>query len=187
MTQRISKQTTARAVALSCLIAAFVAAASVRAEAEADASTERAALAGAWTVQVTLRDCTTGAPLGPAFNSLVTFHGDGTISESAASLAFEPGQRTPGQGVWTRKRGHAYHQEMIALILFDTAPNLPGTPTFDPSKPVSPGFFAGWVTVSHTVRFTAVDEIASSGTNSFYKASGELYRSGCSTATGQRF
>jgi hypothetical protein len=76
---------------------------------------------------------------------------------------------------------------MIALVLFDTEPNLPGTPTFDPAKPVSPGFFAGWATVSHTVRFTGVDQIASIGTNSFYKANGDVYRSGCSTATGQRF
>jgi hypothetical protein len=76
---------------------------------------------------------------------------------------------------------------MIALVLFDTEPNLPGTPTFDPARPVSPGFSAGWLTVSHTVRLTGVDQIASFGTNSFYKANGDLYRSGCSTATGQRF
>ena len=76
---------------------------------------------------------------------------------------------------------------MIALVLFDTEPNLPGTPTFDPTRPVSPGFFAGWQTVSHTVRFTSAVDIASTGTNRFYKANGELYRSGCSTATGQRY
>jgi hypothetical protein len=114
-------------------------------------------------VRVTLRDCATNAPLGPAFSSLVTFHGDGTLGESAGSLAFAPGQRSPGHGTWTRKRGHTYRQEMIALVLFDTEPNLPGTATFDPTKPVSPGFFAGWQTVSHTVRFTAVDRIASTG------------------------
>jgi hypothetical protein len=188
MTQNTWKHTgTARAVPIVCLTVAFLAAASVRAGAQSDASPERASLVGTWMVEVTLRDCATSAPLGPAFNSLVTFHGDGTISETAASLAFAPGQRSPGQGIWTRKRGHTYRQEMIALLLFDTDPNLPGTPTFDPTKPVSPGFFAGWVTVSHTVRFTAVDEIASTGTNGFYKTNGELYRSGCSTATGQRF
>jgi hypothetical protein len=99
----------------------------------------------------------------------------------------DPTWDRPGQGAWTRKRGHTYKQEMIALVLFDTAPNLPGTPTFDPSKPVSPGFFAGWQTVTHTVRFTDGDRIESAGTNSFYKANGELYRSGCSTAIGQRF
>jgi hypothetical protein len=148
---------------------------------------DRPSLVGTWTVQVTLRDCTTNAPLGPPFNSLVTFHHDGTLSESAGSLAFAPGQRSPGHGGWTRKRGRTFGQEMVALVLFDTPPNLPGTPTFDPTKPVSPGFFAGWVTVTHTVRFTDADHIASEGTNSFYKANGEVYRSGCSTARGQRF
>jgi hypothetical protein len=142
-------------------------------------------IVGTWTVQVTLRDCTTGAPLGPPFNSLVTFHDGGTLSESAGSLAFAPGQRSAGHGVWTPRR-HAIKQEMINLIAFDNPPNLPG-PGFDPTKPVTPGFFAGWQTVTHTVRFTAANAIESSGTNGFYKANGDLYRSGCSTATGQRF
>jgi hypothetical protein len=174
------------ALAISCLAAAFLVSASVPARAEPDASSERG-LVGTWTIQVTLRNCTTGAPLGPAFNSLVTFHGDGTLSETAASLAFAPGQRSPGQGAWSRRRGHSYRQEMIALLLFDTEPNVPGTPTFDPAKPVSPGFFAGWVTVNHAVRLTATGQLESTGTNGFYKTNGELYRSGCSTATGQRF
>lgn len=184
MTQNTRKHRAARAASIVCLTAVLLAAASVRAGAQSD---ERAGLAGTWGIKVTLRDCTTGAALGPAFSSLVTFHDGGTISESAASLAFAPGQRSPGHGRWARKRGHAYAQDMIALVLFDTAPNLPGTPTFDPTKPVSPGFFAGWLTVSHTVRFTDDDRIASSGTNSFYKTNGELYRSGCSTAVGERF
>ena len=188
MTQNTWKQTGgARAAAISCLTIAWLAAASVRAGAQSGAIDDRPTLVGTWTVQVTLRNCATGAPLGAPFNSLVTFHGDGTISEGAGNLAFAPGQRSPGHGTWTREGGHTYGQEMVALILFDTEPNLPGTPTFDPTKPVSPGFFAGWVTVSHTVRLTAVDRIASSGTNGFYKTDGELYRSGCSTATGQRY
>jgi hypothetical protein len=187
MTQNTSKQVGYRAVTILCLTAALFTVASGAAGAQPDAFAARPSLVGTWTVQVTLRDCATGAPLGPPFNSLVTFHGDGTLSESAGSLAFAPGQRSPGHGAWTPKRGYTYGQEMIALVLFDTEPNLPGTPTFDPTKPVSPGFFAGWQTVSHTVRFTGVDRIASTGTNSFYKTNGELYRSGCSTATGQRF
>jgi hypothetical protein len=152
-----------------------------------EAATDQLSVVGTWTVQITLRDCTTNAPLGPPFSSLVTFHRDGTISESAGSVTFAPGQRSPGHGLWTPKGGHSFTQEMIALVLFDTQPNLPGTPTFDPARPVSPGFFAGWSTVTHTVRLTNAGEIESSGQNWFYKANGDLYRSGCSTATGQRF
>jgi hypothetical protein len=156
----------------------------VHAESNASAS---AGLAGVWGVQVTLRDCASGAPLGAPFNSLVSAHRGGTMTENAASLAFAPGQRTPGHGTWARKGSHTYRQNVIALILFDTAPNLPGTPTFDPSLPVSPGFFAGWVTINHTIVQSDADHFTSSGTNAFSKADATVYRTGCSTAVGQRF
>jgi hypothetical protein len=143
-------------------------------------------LAGAWTVQVTVRDCSTNLPVGAPFNSLVTFHRGGTISEGAASLAFAAGQRTAGHGTWTRRSGSAYLQRMVNLILYDTPPNLPGMPTFNPALSVTPGLFAGWQTVTHTIRLSG-DEIVSSGTNAFYKSTGEVYRTGCSSAVGRRF
>jgi hypothetical protein len=134
------------------------------------------ALVGAWAIQVTLRDCSTGAALGPPFRSLVTFHQGGTLSESPASTAFAAGQRSDGHGLWTHDGGNRFIQKMIALILFETAPNLP----------VSPGFFAGWQTVTHTIEVTG-DTLSSSGTNGFFRTDRSLYRSGCSTATGERF
>ncbi|MEO5820092.1 MAG: hypothetical protein ABIT71_06265, partial [Vicinamibacteraceae bacterium] len=73
------------------------------------------------------------------------------------------------------------------LITFDTAANLPGTPTFDPTKAITPGFFTGWSVVSHTVQLVDADHEMSAGTNQLYKADGTLYRTGCSTAVGQRF
>jgi hypothetical protein len=155
--------------------------------AQSNDAAPRASLAGAWAVQVTLRDCETKAPLGPPFNSLVTYHRGGTLSESAGALAFAIGQRSSGHGQWARDRGHMYSHRMVALILFDTEPNLPGTSSFDPTRPVSPGFFAGWQTVTHTVSLTDADHFTSTGTNAFYKSNGELYRSGCSTALGHRF
>ncbi len=142
---------------------------------------------GTWLVQVTLRDCTTNAPLAPSFNSLVTLHEGGTISESAGSLGFAPNQRSAGHGTWTQRTRRTIAQRMVALILFDTPANLPGTPGFDPSKPVSPGFFAGWQTVTHTIRFTDADHLTSAGTNEFFKANGDSYRTGCSTAVAERF
>ena len=77
-------------------------------------------------------------------------------------------------------------QRMISLINFDTAPNLPGAPGFNPALPITPGFFAGWVTVAHTLEVTDQNHATSSGTNEFYKADGTLYRSGCSTAAATR-
>jgi hypothetical protein len=132
---------------------------------------------GVWRVEVTLRNCSTGAPLGPAFSSVVTFHEGGTVSETTASPAFAAGQRTSGQGTWDTLGHHTYTQKMIALITFDTAPNLP----------VTPGFFAGASVVSQTLELTDRDHLASSGTNQFYRTDGTVYRTGCSTATGTRF
>jgi hypothetical protein len=152
----------------------------------AGANAESAGLVGTWTIQVTLRDCASNAALG-SFNSLVTFHRGGTISESAGSLTFEAGQRSAAQGTWARKGDNKFRQRMIALILFESPPNLPGTPTFDPSSPVSPGFRAGWQTVTHTIDVVDADHLTSAGTNAFYDATGAVYRTGCSTSVGQRF
>ena len=142
-------------------------------------------LAGTWFVRVTLRDCTTRAPFG-AFNSLVTFHRGGTLSESMSSPG-AVGQRGPGSGNWALEEDHTFSQRLVALMNFDTPANLPGTPGFDPTLPVSPAFFAGWSTVSQTVTLTNADGARSSGTNTFFKADGTPYASGCSTALLTRF
>lgn len=176
-----------RTSAFATFVVALVSLGSQPAAADSDESRPNAALAGVWAVQVTLRDCTTNAPLGPAFPSLVTFHRDGTISEAAGSLTFAPGQRTPGHGVWKREGGRIYRQSMVALLLFATPANLPGTPGFDPNKPVSPGFSAGWLTVNHALTMPDANHIASSGTNTFYDTNGSVYRTGCSSAVGDRF
>jgi len=177
----------ARAVTMFWLAGALLTTSGGTVMAQSNTSDSQANLVGAWVVQVTLRDCATNAPLGPSFNSLVTFHRGGTLSESPGTLAFAIGQRSSGHGNWARQHARTYSQRMVALLLFNTDPNLPGTPGFDPNKPVSPGFFAGWQIVSHTVQLTDADHLASSGTNAFYKTNGELYRTGCSTSTGQRF
>lgn len=186
MTRDITFARARHVVAFTTLVAALATVGPVPAQAQPDQSHPNTPLVGVWNVQVTLRNCSTDAPLGPAFNSLVTFHGDGTISEAAGSVAFAPGQRTPGHGVWTRGSRRTYSQQMIALLLFSTPPNLPSTPGFDPSKPVSPGFSAGWMTVEHTVRLADKAHLSSSGTNAFYDLDGQVYRTGCSTAVGER-
>ena len=139
MTRNTSKLAGNRAMTILSLTAALFTVATGVARAQAVNLSAGPSLVGTWAVQVTIRDCTTNAPLGPPFNSLVTFHGDETISETAASLAFAPGQRSPGHGTWTRKRGHTYRQEMIALVLFDTEPNLPAHRPSTPPDLFHPG------------------------------------------------
>lgn len=150
-------------------------------------SSIREKLVGSWVVEVTLRNCQTNAPLHTD-NALISFHRGGTISESARGAAFAPGQRGAGHGVWVYQGRDTYSQKLIAPVTFETQPNLPGTPTFDPARPVSPGFSAGWQTVTHTIQLSANEnEFVSSGTNAFYRFDGTPYRTGCSTAAARRF
>ena len=133
-------------------------------------------LVGTWLVQVTLRNCQSGAALGAPFFSLVTFHGDGTISEVPGGTSFAPGQRSPGHGSWSKLGANTYRQSMVALILFDTPAGYP----------VPPGFQAGGQTVNHTVTLVDAGHLTSTGTNAFYTNALALYRTGCSTADAQR-
>jgi hypothetical protein len=176
-----------RAAVILTLTVALLGGFSGRAAAQSEESASKDGPVGAWAIQVTLRDCSTGAPLGPAFNSLVTLHRGGTMSESAGGTAFAPGQRSPGHGVWTRIGHDTYLQRFVAMILFTTAPNLPGVPGFNPTLPVTPGFQAGSATVTHTLVLTDSDHATSSGTNQFFTADGTVYRTGCSTAVARRF
>ena len=135
---------------------------------------EAMSVRGAWFIEVTPRNCATGAQVAPIVNSLVTFHAGGTVSESPATLGFAPGQRTDGHGAWQHQAGDTYALHFVALIAFTTPPG-PG-----------PGFEAGWQSVSHTVRLVDKDTMQSSGTNAFYRTDGTPYRTGCSTASGRR-
>ncbi|MEP7308039.1 MAG: hypothetical protein ABJA98_21265 [Acidobacteriota bacterium] len=144
-------------------------------------------IVGTWAVQVTLRNCDTNDPIGQSFNSLGTFQSGGTSIGSTASVAFAAGQRSSEHGIWSQRGRRTYDEKIVALIVFDTAPNLPGTPSYDPHLPVSPGLFAGWQTITHTIRLGDADHYTSAGTTAFYKADGTLYRTGCSTAIGERF
>lgn len=130
---------------------------------------------GVWYVQVTVRDCATNVALAPPVNSLVTFGAGGTLQESVSGGGFAPGQRSSGHGTWTHKGGATYDQRFVSMINFASAPG-PG-----------PGFEAGWMKVEHTVEVIDADHIESVGTNRFYRLNGEMYRKGCSTATGTRF
>lgn len=189
MTSANRKRQFYRLAVLTGLSAMLVAASGRTVRADDDEGSNQR-LVGAWAVQVTLRNCDTNAPMG-SFTSIVSFHRGGTLSESTGSLAFQSGQRSEGHGAWKHLRGRTFSQHVIALILFPSDPNLPGqqppAPPFDPSKPISPGFSAGWQTISHRVRLTGPDSFESSGTTEFFDSNGQSYRTGCSTAVGQRF
>ena len=171
-------RSTARRVGLAAVIVAMGAGAMLAAAggASAQESASRArTLQGVWHVQVTIRDCATGAALAPPVNSLVTFAAGGTLHESVSGGGFAPGQRSDGHGTWRHQGGQRYEQRVVSMINFGT-PAGPG-----------PGFEAGWMKVQHTVEVIDADHIESAGSNSFYRLNGQVYRTGCSTAAGTRF
>lgn len=131
---------------------------------------------GVWGVTVTLTNCDTGAPVAPPFRSLVTFAAGGTVHESTGGLGFAPEQRSGGHGVWRQKGRRLFTQRMIALLRFETPP-----------QPPSPGFLAGWQVIDHVVTLVNSQRLTSEGTTQFFDTTGQLYRSGCSTAVGERF
>jgi hypothetical protein len=69
-----------------------------------DEAPERS-LEGVWLVQITPRNCTTGDPIpAAAFESLFTFHRDGTMLASFRNNTFVL-ERTAAHGLWRRDRG----------------------------------------------------------------------------------
>jgi hypothetical protein len=132
-------------------------------------------LEGSWHIRVTPVLCGTTLPVPGVtpVHSLQTFVRGGTLTESTGGSA--PGQRGPGHGNWHHEGGQTFSQSFIAQINFTTSP-APG-----------PGFQAGWQVVTQTVTLIDRDHFESSGTTAFYDLNNQLYREGCSTATGTRF
>ncbi|MBS0327811.1 MAG: hypothetical protein JSS46_14875 [Proteobacteria bacterium] len=85
----------------------------------ADRSHAPASLQGSWEVTITPQDCITGDPFPAfAFNSLMTFHAGGTMTETTANPTFQPGQRSLGAGYWLRSGRREYDAVFQAYIQF---------------------------------------------------------------------
>lgn len=172
------RRASALAIGVGCTLLAWALAAGAAlaqdsAEPESSSSSR---IVGVWGVTVTLRDCATGAPLGPPFPSLLTFEDGGAISESTGAPIFAPNQRTEGHGVWRKLTKRKFSQRTIALLRFETQP-----------QPPLPGFLAGWQVIDQTITMSDRNHFTSEGTGDFYDVQGELYRTGCSSAVGERF
>jgi hypothetical protein len=131
---------------------------------------------GIWAVTITQRDCTTGTVIGAPFRALVTFHQGGTVSESGATPAFAPGQRSIGHGNWTHLGGASFVERTALMILFDT-----------PANPPSPGFQAGWQVVNQTITLVNANSFTSVGQSVFYDLNRQPYRVACASRVGERF
>ena len=124
-------------------------------------------LVGTWDVQVTLRNCQTGAAIR-TFASIGTFMTGGTALDSTSGIP--QALKTPGQGVWNYVGRNTYRFKIKSF-------------SFDAS-----GNFTGWTIIKHVANLNRfADEYESAGTAEVYAPNGNLVFTGCSTTTATRF
>ena len=140
--------------------------------ANAQSSNSANGLGGTWRVQVQQQNCATGQPLGPAFQSLLSFHDGGTMSGTTSNPSFAPGQRTSDYGVWSYQGNQTYSAASEALILFNSAAPAP--------------FVRGSQRIAQQISVNG-DTFTSVATVQFYDSTHTLYITGCAVATGTRF
>ncbi|HYR89447.1 MAG TPA: hypothetical protein VE422_35560 [Terriglobia bacterium] len=122
---------------------------------------------GTWDVQVTIRNCQTGAAIR-TFASTTTFMSGGTVLDSTSGTP--QALKTPGHGVWNHISRNTYRFSFKSF-------------NFDAS-----GNFTGWQIVRHEANLnTRAAEFESAGTAEVYNANGNLVFTGCSTTTATRF
>ena len=125
-------------------------------------------LEGTWTVQVQIVDCTSGNAMGPAFPSLLTFARGGVLTEATANPHFYPADRGPGHGVWSTRDTGSYAASKAFITLN--------------------GVLQSTQVIRQTIQLTGSgDSFNSAATIQFFDPSGNLIKSGCATAVGQRF
>lgn len=164
--------------AIVALAVALVIGSAARSSAEDYRDSSKQTLQGTWWVQVTtFADCVSRTPL-ISFSALLTFAEGGTMTGTTTNPGFAIGQRSPDHGVWGRTGApHSFRASSVALILFTTAPNFP----------LTPGFQAGSQRLDQTIALTDSDHFTSEAVTSFFDATGQQYRQGCATASGERF
>jgi hypothetical protein len=124
-------------------------------------------LEGTWNVQVSIRNCQTGAEIRK-FASLTAFMFGGTLLDSTSGIP--QALKTPGHGVWNHLSGDTYRFSFKHF-------------TFDPA-----GNFTGWVKITHDATLDPSGiQYTSAGIAQVYDPNGNLIATGCSTTTASRF
>jgi hypothetical protein len=124
-------------------------------------------LEGTWDVQVTIRNCQTGAEIR-TFASLTTFIFGGITVDSTSGTP--QALKTPGQGVWSHLSGDTYRFSFKSFS-FDAGNN-----------------FTGWTKITHDATLDSNgSQYTSAGTAEVHAPNGALIFTGCSTTTATRF
>jgi hypothetical protein len=124
-------------------------------------------LQGAWRLQVTVRDCQTGAVLR-TFPALFAFAKGGTVTNTTAGQS--PALFTPGFGVWRHTEGRTYAAVLEAFV-------------FSPA--------GVWIQTNRFTRSIELDGNADEFTDTIkleiFDTSGNLIGTGCGTSVATRF
>jgi len=124
-------------------------------------------LEGTWRVEVTLRDCNTGAALASPFRSLLTFARGGTMAETTAHIS--PALRTPGRGIWQQIEDRTFTSTFEAFL-------------FNPA-----GVFTNTQRLTQTIEIGDDPNVwTANAHNEIFDTNNNLVMSGCSTAVGHR-
>lgn len=124
-------------------------------------------LEGTWRIQVTIRDCGSGAALR-TFPAFLTFAQGGTLTET--TTGFPPALRTPGHGLWEHLGGQTYRAVSEAFL-------------FNPA-----GAWTGRQRLTQIIEISKDgEEMNSNATNEIFDTNGNLIVNGCATAVGTYF
>ncbi len=150
------------------LLTVALAALTVSAASAQDNQGQERSLRGTWRVDITLRNCVTGAPLGVPFQSLLTFDRGGTMTETTSNGSFFPAERGPGHGIWQRTDVEGYRALSLAYITLN-------------------GVLVKTQSIDQRIVLLDGDHFrTTSAAVSFVKPDGSPAGAGCATANGKR-
>jgi hypothetical protein len=165
-TTRLNKRFTTLAIA-GFLAASAMPGASAQAS-PATQSTPNAGLGGTWQFQISLENCETKATVGAPFYSLLTFNGNGTMTETTSNPMFYPAERGPGHGVWSQVNGTTYNATSEAFITLN-------------------GELQKVQTITQTIEMTGKDTLMTTSAKvKFAAPDGTVLMEGCASATASR-
>lgn len=124
-------------------------------------------LVGTWSVKVQIVDCSNGNLLGPPFASLLSFARGGTLTEATSNPNFFPAERSPGHGTWSTGKT-ASHAATVAFVTLN-------------------GALQSTQVIRQNIQMGSSNDFSSTATVQFFDPNGNLLKSGCATAAGQRF
>ena len=138
--------------------------------AQAEAAVERS-VEGVWMVTTTPRNCITGNPIpGAAFESLFTFHADGTMSAWAQNAVITL-TRSPNHGLWQRDLGWSKHSFAFVHLRYELS-----------------GTYNGRQEARGTLELNeSGDGFATDSTTAIFDVNGIRLGGGCANSVGTRF